>query len=79
MRILAAAIMTAVLAWPAAALTVYRSEACGKRQARDIPAASVLILRGSKCQVATPKEVAVRPVLGIQVLRGRQLTIVDPR
>ena len=79
MRYLSTVLLLTVVSWPAAADTSYRSEACQKRQTHQVPAEAVMVLRAGACEVQVPTEIAVQPVQGIQVLRGKQLSIVDPR
>jgi hypothetical protein len=79
MRYLTTALLLTALSWPAAAATTYRAEDCQQRRANEIPADAVMVLRAGNCLVEAPAEVVETPTTGIQVWRGKQLTIVNPR
>ncbi len=83
MRLLATlTLMTAGIALcaPAFAAIIYRSIDCGKTEAKKLPLEAIILLRGNRCTALMPEDLQNRaPEMGIKVLRGKQITILDPR
>jgi hypothetical protein len=81
MRLLAAlTLMTAgvALCAPASAAIFYRTVDCRKTEPQKLPQEAIILLRGNRCTALLPEDRQNRgPELGVKVLRGKQITILD--